>query len=402
MTWPLVLPRNATGKRWRRFLTGAEERIDIAATSDLSTLECEWLAFQELAAGTFFQTYYWCRAWVDTVGTARNAEPLIVTGRYDNGDLAFLLPLCVRKSGRLRIAEWIATGQSGYGYGLFEPNFLPGARGWFASRGWEILGKLVRADVLYLRDMPGEFSGFPHPLSDWFSFAGANSSYVMKLEEDFEALYCEKRSAASRRGNRKRDAKLFSCKGAAFGLPKSQAETHYLLDMMFEQQDHRLSESGIVEIFSAPEKALIHRLADMPDDRCPVLLPYHLKIGGRLVAMMLGGYYAGTYWALISSLASGDIRKYSPGDAALRRTIQACCELGLSSLDFSSGDTPYKLQWADRCVRLHETVRAMTWKGYPWAVAKTALLLAKRLIKRSPPLWEAAVILRKYLAEFTR
>jgi hypothetical protein len=60
------------------------------------------------------------------------------------------------------------------------------------------------------------------------------------------------------------------------------------------------------------------------------------------------------------------------------------------------------LQWADRSVRLHETVRAMTWKGYPWAVAKTALLLAKRLIKRSPPLWEAAVILRKYLAEFTR
>jgi CelD/BcsL family acetyltransferase involved in cellulose biosynthesis len=402
MTWPqAVLKRQASAGRQVGFNLTAEN-ISIALTRDLTTLERDWLSFQEIAAGTFFQTFEWCRAWLDTVGRASKAEPVIVSGRYETGELAFLLPFCSRRSGGLNIIEWIATGQSGYGYGLFDPNFLPGAREWFASRGWAVIEKLKPADVLHLRDMPEDFHGFPHPLGGWFSFAGANSSYTMKLEKNFDALYAKKRSPASRRGNRKRDAKLFTREHAIFGLPASPAETHQLLDAMFDHQQHRLSENGVSRLFGEPEKALIHRLADLPSNRAPSLLPYHLQTDGQLSAMMLGGYYAGAYWALISSLAPGNLRKYSPGDAALRRTIQACCENGLTAFDFSSGDMPYKWQWADKSIRLHETVRVLSWRGFAWALAKTLGLLAKRLIKRSPPLWAAAVTIRKQLRVFRR
>jgi CelD/BcsL family acetyltransferase involved in cellulose biosynthesis len=395
MTWPRVEPQGSGGAKPQIVLSAADEKIDVAIWDNLLILESEWIAFQDRAAGTFFQTYHWCQAWVETVGAAISAAPRIVTGRYEDGQLAFLLPLCSRPAGRLTIIEWMATGQSGYGYGLYEPSFLTFAREWFQNHGWDIVRQLGPADVLYLRDMPMEYHGYPHPLSEWFSFAGANSSHIMRLERDFDLLYREKRSPESRRGKRKRDAKLFSAGNAVFGLPGSPAETHALLDAMFSHQKHRLSESGISKTYSVSEKAFIHRMADLTIGEQPLLLPYHLKADGKLIAMMLGGAYGRTYWALISSLASGHLRKYSPGDAALRRTIEACCERGFTAFDFSSGDMPYKFQWADRSIRLHDTVRAITWKGLGWAFSQTVMLLGKRLIKRSPLLWTIADAARK-------
>jgi CelD/BcsL family acetyltransferase involved in cellulose biosynthesis len=375
----------------------AATKIDV--TDNIAGLEADWLDFQGRGIATFYQTYQWCSAWQDCVGRARNIEPRIVTGRNEDGKLIFLLPMAIRRHRGLALLEWLAMAQSSYGYGIYDPNFLAGAAQWFADSGWSIIQKLGEIDAINLRELPAKLYGYIHPLQSWFSIRGRNFSYAMKLGAPFEDVYASKRSAESRRGNRKRDAKLAGVGNIGFGLPENRDHAHLLIDAMFAQQRDRLAESGIHGVFGRLEREFIHRLLDLPENMQPALLPYHLTVGGKMEAMMLGGNYGGIYWALISSLGAGETRRYSPGDAALRRTIEACCARGFSAFDFSSGDTAYKLSWADDIIPLHDVVRGVSLKGYAWAAATLPGIAAKRTIKQTPVLWRMATALRKSNAQ---
>jgi CelD/BcsL family acetyltransferase involved in cellulose biosynthesis len=286
--------------------------------------------------------------------------------------------------------------QTTYGYGLFDREFLPRAKSWFSGRGWEI-AVLLRADALNLAEMPATLHGFPHPLSDWFSCEGANRGYQIHLDSDFQRLYERKRSSATRRSNRKRDNKLAALGELRFGIPETSAHNHDRIDEMFRQQQCRLSERGIHGIFDARDRLFIHRLADAHVNGEPALLAYNLSIDRRMVAMKLGGVYGKTYWGLISSLDSDFVPHLSPGDAALRRLIAACCEKQLAVLDLASGDASYKAQWADAVIPLHACIRGISLRGYIWAALVTTRLIAKRTVKRSPHLWELAQHLRRLI-----
>lgn len=372
-------------------------RIKINLHRDVQALEAEWLRLQDRAAGTFFQTYQWCSTWLETAGAAQNAAPLIVTGHDASGELLFLLPFCIRRRQGCRVLEWMGGQQMTYGYGLYDRRFLRRAASWFAAEGWGLFSGLTDVDAVDLAEMPARWEGHEHPLTSWFSLAGPNFSYVLKLDRDFEKVYARKRSGETRRGNRKRDAKLCKAAKIEFGVPRDRGHAHRLIEEMFAQQRSRLAESGIHGVFDAHERQFVHRLIDLPDHMQPVLLPYFMTADGELEAVALGGLHGGGFWALISSLGSPRLRRYSPGDALLRRTIETCCDMGLDFFDFSSGSFDYKLAWADEEIRLHHAVRGLTWRGYAWALARTLRLAAKRFIKRTPILWNAVLKLRRKL-----
>lgn len=375
----------------------AMQRIAVEICRDAHAIEAEWLRFQARAAGTFFQTYQWCSTWLETAGAAAGAKPLIVLGRDPAGDLLFLLPFSIRRRQGCRILEWMGGQQMTYGYGLYDRRFLRRAGAWFATEGWTILTRLPDVDAIDLAEMPLVWEDREHPLKSWFSLAGPNFSYLLRLARDYETVYARKRSGETRRGNRKRDAKLMKAARIEFGLAEERAHMHRLIEDMFEQQRSRLAESGIHGVFNAHERQFVHRLIDLPDRMQPVLLPYYMVADGELEAVALGGHHGGGYWALISSLGSPRLRRYSPGDALLRRTIEACCARGLEFFDFSSGSFDYKLAWADQSVRLHYAVRGLTWRGYAWALARYTALSIKRLIKRTPLLWNALCGTRRKL-----
>ena len=364
---------------------------------DAHALETEWIRFQEQAAGTFFQTYQWCTAWLETAGAAAGAKPVIIVGRDPTGDLLFLLPFSIRRRQGCRVLEWMGGQQMTYGYGLYDRRFLRRARQWFATEGRSILSEVPDVDAIDLAEMPLTWEDHDHPLKSWFSFAGPNFSYLLRLTSGYEQVYARKRSGETRRGNRKRDAKLMKAAKIEFGLAESQAQMHQLIEAMFDQQQLRLAENGIHGVFNEHERQFVHRLIDMSDHQQPILLPYYMMADGELEAVTLGGYYGGGYWALVSSLGSPRLRRYSPGDALLRRTIEACCSRGLDFFDFSSGSFDYKLAWADETIRLNHAVRAVTRRGYAWALARCLSLAAKRLIKRTPLLWTTLSTARRQL-----
>ena len=357
----------------------------LRAVTEPDAVREAWQALERPGSTTVYQAWAWCDAWRQTVGAARGIRPVMLLGEVD-GAPQFLLPLQIRRSLGSRLLEWQAWPHISYGYGLHAPDFLPQAAAWFACHEAAIVAALPAFDCWNLHDMPERLNGHDHPLARLFNLRGANSLYAMDLAADFHTLHEAKRSGETRRSARKRDAKLQGLGSLDFGLPARGAETHAVLEAMFADQQQRLAEANVHGVFEADGRAFIHRLAEAEGPHGALLRPYALRLNGKLLSVMLGAAHGGCYWALISSLAAGPERKHSPGDMALRRTIEACCDEGLTAFDFASGDTAYKRQWADRTVPLHSLVKPVTVTGTSAAAVLSLYYVTKRLVKRTPVL----------------
>lgn len=372
-------------------------QLSLTVSRSLSEVAADWSAFEKRATGTLFQTFLWCQAWIETAGVEVGARPAIVIARDSGGVIQFILPLQIRRRFGIRALEWLGAPHSSYGFGLFLPAFLPMARQWFDDNWQQIVTLAGPVDAITMCEMPVSLQGIGNPMAGLFNFKGANRSYVLNLTPDFEKLHVAKRPSEDRRAARKKEQHLQAMGGLEFGLPRGRAEMHDILDVMFEQQKLRLAEQGVHGVFGPAERWFFHRIAERQDEKNPVLAPYYIKSGGKVLAVLMGGLHGGTFWALISSLAPGDLRKYSPGDLALRRTIADCCAKGLERLDFSAGDSRYKLNWSDEVVQLHATVGARTLRGLPFAAVFAIRQGVKSAIKGSPVLMSAAIAVRRAL-----
>ena len=374
----------------------ANSSIHLSVCHSLAAAAGPWTTLERDAAGSLYQSFLWCRAWCETVGKAYGIEQRIVIGTGSSGVVQFILPLQIRRRQGVRVLEWLGSPHHGYGYGVFAQAFLATAPDWFATQWPRVVELAGAVDAIAFTAMPERLFGQAHPMIPLFNSLGPNPSFVLQLEPDFDSLYIRKRGGEDRRGARKRERALSKHGELSFGLPPS-AKLDATLDIMFRQQEERLAELGVHGVFGPLERQFIHRLAELQDDDRPVLAPFQMTQNGETLAVMLGGLHANTYWALISSLAAGPMRKYSPGDLALRRTIRACCESGLAAFDFSAGDSAYKRAWADDVIQLHNVLGATNFRGLAWITATLCRLALKRLIKTSPPLLAAATALRRFV-----
>lgn len=348
---------------------------------------------------SFYQTEAWCAAWLETRDVDDGIAPIYVVGQTAQGHVKFLLPFQLRTTRRLRVIEWLTWPDCGYGFGLYEKAFVANAAAqWFAEHFENLINLLPHHDVTSLRDMPESMRSFSNPLNCLATTPSANRSHVMQLQPDFEMLLAGKRSAETRRSMRKRDAKLAGLGALEFSLPDRGAESHAVLDDMFRDQQLRLGEAGVGQIFSERQRRFIHRLMDATHNGAPVLRPYWLQQNGKTLSVMLGGIHAKTYWAMISSLAQTGALRHSPGDHALRAMIAALCDDGIETLDFSAGDAAYKLQWADRTVQLNHYIRGRTTRGIVAAAMMRSKEAVKRLVKSNSRLRALAFTLRRAIS----
>ncbi len=371
--------------------------LTLAVHSDIFAIQQAWQGFETRAMGTLYQNFIWCRAWLETSGAELGATPMIVTARDAAGQLRFLLPLQIRRRQGMRVLEWLGFPHHNYGYGLYDAAFLAGAGEWFEAHWASVVEAVGKVDAIALTQMPDTLFGRPNPMAPIFNIRGANLSFSLHLQPDFEIVYNTKFSSERRRTARKNEAHLAKTGEIEFGLPVGKDRTHEVIDVMFRQQEQRLAEMGVHGVFGPSERRFIHRIAELQDEDHPILAPYYLSSGGEILSVMLGGIHANGYWALISSLAAGPRRRYSPGDLALRRTIAACGKAGLAFFDFSAGDAPYKRHWADETLELYHTLQACSLKGLVWSSAMSLLYLAKRVIKRNPALKAVVLSARRRL-----
>jgi CelD/BcsL family acetyltransferase involved in cellulose biosynthesis len=373
-------------------------QLTIAITSSLADIRESWAKLEAEGLMTVYQSYAWCEAWIDRVGRPRGITPLIVSASDHNNNVVFILPLQLRRARGLKVIECLTAPQAGYGFGLFANSFIAqGANAWFARHFDCVIAALPKHDVLCLAELPATVHRLPNPMLAVRHFRGANQSHIMDLSERFDILYEQRRSSESRRGNRKRDHRLAALGDITFDIPQSKEQRKQTLETMFQHQQERLSEAGIHDVFKSDERAFITSLADAQTPDGPLLRPYCLRLDGKILAVVLGALHRKTFWALIASIAPVTARKYSPGDYALRAMIKSLCDDGTQTIDFSAGDSVYKLHWSNREVPLLFIIRANTLKGLPVAFYLLMREKAKGFAKRTPVLNDMLFALRRML-----
>ncbi|WP_137390701.1 GNAT family N-acetyltransferase [Rhodoligotrophos defluvii] len=375
----------------------AKVPLKISCHCDIDALREVWRGFQQRAFGSFYDTWEWNEAWQHCIGQAEGVSPRIILGHDEDDRLLFLLPLSVRRRLGCVVLSWLTAPTLNYGLGLYNPDFLTEIGGDLAAAWPEILRAAGPVDAVHLAPMPVRWQGRPHPLRQIFSARGANSVYVIHLDGDYEALYARKRSGESRRSAKKRDGRLNREGELHFGLPQTAAEAHRIIEAMFEQHAGRMGELGIGGAV-AGERAFLHRLVDQYSTYGEGLAPFALTLDGYPLSVALGGVYGRAYYALILSMTDGPMRKHSPGDAVLRRTIEACSKAGLTLFDFGAGQADYKDAWADEVIPLYHALAASTLRGVPYVASASVANACKRRLKSSRRLWPRLRRLRRSLA----
>jgi CelD/BcsL family acetyltransferase involved in cellulose biosynthesis len=371
--------------------------LHVHVTTAEDNVLAAWEALEQQGIHTYFQTRAWCLSWLREVGPEIKANAVFVTGHRADGTIVFLLPLQIRRKYGFMLLEYLTAPHASYGFGLFEPNFLEKqAAAWLEENFDALLALLPHHDVVYLREMPGRMLGYANPLSRFARLKGANRAYMMALRNDFESLLAEKRSHETLRGVHKRDKRLTDLGDLKFGTPANAIERKVSLERMFNDQQQRLSETGVLGVYGPVERGFLSRLAD-PDQHGPsALIPYTLSLNGDPICVLLGGRACGVFWAMITSLAEGPWRKHSPGDYTLRRVIQAQCNDGLPWFDFSVGDSDYKLVWADTKIDMYLILHSSSLKGLALAFGLALKHATKRLFKSNVMLRDGAFALRKF------
>lgn len=378
--------------------TATVGKLRLRLFTDLEAIKLTWMALENSGVSTVYQSFEWCQIWLRRVGQPRNISPCIVIAEDVFGNVMFVLPLQLRHKFTMRIIESLTAPQGAYGFGLFNRAFLSGqAAAWFENHFSDVVSVLPKHDVLHLSDIPHSMQGHASPLLSVQCFLAANHSHIMNLQPDYNALLEEKRSPESRRSMRKRDTKLQSSGRLTFELPHASAEKKATIEIMLAHQKARLAEVGVHGVFDALEQQFITDLIQAETPEGPLVRPYRLMLDGIILAVMLGAYRHGTYWALISSLAEGELRKYSPGDYALRAMFKSLCEDGTTRLDFSAGDTAYKSNWSDHRFQLYFIVRATSFRGLPFAIGLLLREKIKRIAKTTPVLNTLLFDLRRLL-----
>ncbi len=369
--------------------------LSFAVCARAEDLRTEWLSLQKSGLVTPYQSFDWVNTWQTAISDPTGEDVQIVTVRDSSGELHGIFPLSVEVAWGTRVVKWLSHSQINYGMPVMSESFASTIAldpEWLLA---ELVNTLQDVDVVHLDKQPATWAGRPNPMTGLFTDAGANSTYLFNLEPDYDELYRHKRSKSTRRNNRRRDAKLEKHGAVQFGLPTSAEQTKEVLDTLFEFVENRLSQKGIKDPYGETGQIFYHALSRLPETAPLKLSPYFLTSGDEIVSVMMGSEFQGVFSGLVCSITDGPQREFSPGDAALRRTIEACCQTGLTKFDFSAGHSDYKMHWAEEVIPLHDTLHTVTGSGYKYMAIARPGLSTKRLIKRSDWLWRTIKQARK-------
>lgn len=372
----------------------AHAHIDVTVSTDLASCRREWLALQDRAITTVFQTYEWLEAWQAHVGQHNAVQPVIVTGRSESGRTVFILPFGLVTRHRCRVLTWLSHPHNNYGFGVFDTMFLQDGAHDFPAIWTKILAAFPKADAIALRNQPVQGGGFENPFAPLATCRSADSSFILTLSGDFEEVQASKFSSRSRRRFRQQERALDETGPWRIDDAKSDAEINRAADAMFAQKRRQLAQRGIANPFDGPFRDFFQQFALARYGINRALRCYCLEQEDKIIATNFGAVHNGTYYGLITSMTDDAHKHLSPGGMVMRHAIQRSCDDGIHSFDFSAGDADYKARWADYELPLFETLIPLSAKGRIYCAVERARIALKRRIKRSPYLWTRVKRLR--------
>ena len=182
--------------------------FSIQIFSELGAVEAEWRQFERTADCTAFQTFDWLATWQKHVGERRGARPVIAVGRFAEGDIAFIVPLCLMRGHLARRLCWLGQDLCDYNAPLLAADFSERTTPEDFLAAWHELQvqmqcePLLRHDWIEFEKMPETVGAQANPFMHLRVTPNRSNAHLAHLGEDWEKFYCAKRSSATRRRDR--------------------------------------------------------------------------------------------------------------------------------------------------------------------------------------------------------
>jgi D-aspartate ligase len=382
-------------------------RLSVQIFSDLAAVEAEWRQFERSADCTAFQTFDWLAAWQRHVGKRRGTRPAIAVGRFADGAIAFILPLCLMRRHLARRLCWLGQELSDYNAPLLAADFSERTTPADFLAAWQELlvqmqrEPLLQHDWIEFEKMPERVGEQANPFTHLRVAPNRSSAHLAHLGNDWEKFYRTKRSSATRRRDRSKLRHMEQFGEIRFSTATDAADARRTLEILMEQKSRAFARKGVADIFAPPgHREFFLDLAANPTARHLVHIS-RTQIGEACAATNFGIVFGGCYYHLLASYVDGEVAHYGPGALHLRELLAYAIDRGLKSFDFTIGDEPYKRDWCDAVLKLYDYASTTTWRGLPARMLSSARRRSKRLIKQTPLLWNVASHGRSAVALFS-
>jgi CelD/BcsL family acetyltransferase involved in cellulose biosynthesis len=342
-----------------------------------------------------FQSFDWLANWQRHVGARRGTIPAIIVGRELDGEALFILPLAVETVHSCRRLCFLASRLCDYNAPLLAQDFSARVSTERFLLAWRDALALLRSqprlrfDFIDLEKMPEHVGEQRNPFLDLRVQAHPSGAYLADLGRDWNAFYVQKRSSATRKRERRQLRQLAEHGKLCFVDVEDGSEITRTLTTLIEQKSRVFARMGVDDRFSRPGiREFFQAVARDPDMRELVHVS-RLDVGTQIVAASVGLKLRDCYYLILSSYDDGELSRFGPGRAHLNELLRHVIEQGFRSFDFTVGDEPYKRDWCDTELALHDYLGAVTIAGWPVAGMTAVFRRLKRHVKRSPGLWRA-------------
>ena len=400
--------RSATVARHGERTRDIRPRLTLRIFSELGAVEAEWRQFERTADCTAFQTFDWLSTWQKHVGERRGVRPAIAVAHFADGDIAFILPLCVMRRHLARRLCWLGQDLSDYNAPLLAPDFSQRVAPEDFLAAWQELQvhmqcePLLRCDWIEFEKMPQTVGAQTNPFMHLGVTPNRNSAHLAHLGADWETFYLAKRSSATRRRDRSKRRHMEQFGDVRFITAADGADARGTLEILMEQKSRAFARKGIADIFVSPgHREFFLDLASNPKTRHLVHVS-RIEIGDVCAAANLGIVFGDSYYHVLASYLDSEVAHYGPGALHLRELLAHAIKHGLKRFDFTVGDEQYKFDWCDTVVKLYDYAATTTWRGLPARILSGVQRRGKRLIKQTPLLWNIASHLRSAIGTFAR
>jgi len=380
--------------------------IELSLFGDLAAVELLWRASEDQASRTFFQSFAWLQAWQVHVGTRTGTSPVIIAGRHPDGTVVFILPLAVEHGRGLRRLTFLGADLCDYNAPLLHPAFSALVDAGAFSVLWPRILAQLRSDprfgfdVVDLPKMPERVGAQLNPLMGLARQPNPSGAHLTSLGGSWEEFYARKRSAATRRTERKQLRQLGKVGEVHFVDQLEGEERVRTLDVLFEQKAHSFARMGVPNIFRRPGYTELFRsFATDPTCRHLVHLS-RLEVGSSIAAASIGFTACSCYYLVLSSYDSGATARLGPGRAHLQELLRFAIRSGIDVFDFTIGDELYKLDWSDGRLTLYDHLSAANLRGAVAVALITGFRTLKRTIKQNAALWRLFSSSRSQLGAF--
>lgn len=375
--------------------------VDIELYANPEQITDEWREFENHAGGCLFHSYRWIETWARQASATAGEELAIAVGRDKSGKTLFIWPLAIVSIFGTKCLSWCAQSHSNYHAPNTDREFAKNVNGQKLEALLKAIANLTPGvSAIYFQNQPVNWAKWPNPFYKLPHIKSANSSYTIKLTENFEELRNAQLGKSGQRNIRRKEKKLASFGEMKFSTTHGTYTRLDILEQFFTQKEAQFKDAGITNIFSSPTLRAFYRdLVAGGEEADESFELYTLHINDELLATFNGMTYQGRFYLLLSSMTQEEYRKWSPGLVLMQRHIQHNCEEGRNAYDLGTGAGDHKSIWTNETVPLFDTFLPINAKGYLCGALLGIKTAAKRKIKNNPKLWSIAKDMRQKIGK---